>query len=280
MIRLGRHSSRARVGADIRHAGEHAVQFVAAQVFAGDPRKYDLEDFAAAIPPVVQTYIVHSAYVDVPWSASPVRGVARKHLAAQLRAAAADPRCEGVIVHLNEAPPDDVVGVAKRLALRRGGTRAALFLEHVASKACRYCDAKALGRLARRLARAWRQGHQVGVCIDTAHVWAGGHDISAYAGAAAWMNTFLGTAGPLGGMPLTLALNDNRFPCGAGKDQHSLVGQGAIWGEFSLEDFAADYTGATAFLQAAAAHDMTVILERSEKLDLAAEYPVLKALGL
>ena len=65
---------------------------------------------------------------------------------------------------------------------------------------------------------------RVGVCLDTAHVFAAGYDlIDDYDGVWARFDDVLGLA-RLG----LLHLNDSKAPLGSRKDRHELIGDGAI----------------------------------------------------
>lgn len=65
---------------------------------------------------------------------------------------------------------------------------------------------------------------RVGVCVDTAHIFAAGYDITSdYDGVMSRFNDVIGL-GRLGMMHL----NDSKAPLGSRKDRHQLIGEGAI----------------------------------------------------
>jgi deoxyribonuclease-4 len=77
-------------------------------------------------------------------------------------------------------------------------------------------------------------GHpMLGVCFDTCHAWAAGHDLTAPGGVAATMDALVRTVGP-GRLRLVHA-NDSKDTCGSTRDRHENVGAGAI----GLDPFAA-----------------------------------------
>jgi deoxyribonuclease-4 len=70
-------------------------------------------------------------------------------------------------------------------------------------------------------------GHpMVGVCFDTCHAWAAGHDLAAPGGMTATLDALLATAGP-GRLGLVHA-NDSLDACGSKRDRHTTIGAGSI----------------------------------------------------
>ena len=66
--------------------------------------------------------------------------------------------------------------------------------------------------------------NRVGVCVDTAHIFAAGYDITSdYDGVMSRFDDVIGL-GRLGMMHL----NDSKAPLGSRKDRHQLIGEGAI----------------------------------------------------
>ncbi|SKA23285.1 Endonuclease IV [Marinactinospora thermotolerans DSM 45154] len=70
---------------------------------------------------------------------------------------------------------------------------------------------------------------KAGVCLDTAHVFAAGHDISTRAGMAAMLDRFARVAGA-DRLDLIHA-NDSKAPCGSNRDRHENIGAGHIGAE-------------------------------------------------
>jgi deoxyribonuclease IV len=67
---------------------------------------------------------------------------------------------------------------------------------------------------------------RVGVCLDTCHMHAAGHDLSTPASFAAALRTFARVAGR-GAIGL-VHVNDSRDPSGSKRDRHAAIGQGTI----------------------------------------------------
>jgi len=79
--------------------------------------------------------------------------------------------------------------------------------------------------LAAILARVNHQG-RIGVCLDTAHAWAAGYDLSTSAGVGRTLTTFQRCIG-LDRLHV-IHLNDAKAPLGSGVDRHDHIGQGLI----------------------------------------------------
>ncbi len=70
-------------------------------------------------------------------------------------------------------------------------------------------------------------GHPwLGVCLDTCHAWAAGHDVATPGGMAATLDTLVATVGP--GRLALIHANDSRDPCGSRRDRHENVGAGTL----------------------------------------------------
>jgi deoxyribonuclease-4 len=66
----------------------------------------------------------------------------------------------------------------------------------------------------------------LGVCLDTCHAWAAGHDVATPGGMTATLDTLVSTVGAE-----RLALvhaNDSRDPCGSRRDRHENIGAGTL----------------------------------------------------
>jgi deoxyribonuclease IV len=69
-------------------------------------------------------------------------------------------------------------------------------------------------------------GVPLGLCLDTAHAWGAGHDLGSPGGIAGLLADI--ARGPGLSALKIIHLNDSRFPCGARRDRHWHLGQGAI----------------------------------------------------
>jgi deoxyribonuclease-4 len=73
---------------------------------------------------------------------------------------------------------------------------------------------------------ALEQHPRAGVCLDTCHMFAAGHDLTAEGGAATMLGEVLAAAGP--GRVRLVHANDSLLGCGSKRDRHERIGVGAI----------------------------------------------------
>ncbi|GAA4581032.1 deoxyribonuclease IV [Micromonospora coerulea] len=66
----------------------------------------------------------------------------------------------------------------------------------------------------------------LGVCFDTCHAWAAGHDLAAEGGMTATLDTLVATVGP--GRLMLVHANDSKDLCGSTRDRHENIGKGTI----------------------------------------------------
>jgi deoxyribonuclease-4 len=69
----------------------------------------------------------------------------------------------------------------------------------------------------------------VGICFDTCHAWAAGHDLAKPGGMTATLDALEATVGP-GRLGLVHA-NDSLDDCGSRRDRHTTIGEGSIGSE-------------------------------------------------
>lgn len=65
-----------------------------------------------------------------------------------------------------------------------------------------------------------------GVCFDTCHVWAAGHDLATRRGMAATLDSLVQTCGT--DRLWLVHANDSKDPCGSARDRHETIGKGTI----------------------------------------------------
>ena len=66
----------------------------------------------------------------------------------------------------------------------------------------------------------------LGVCFDTCHAWAAGHDLATPGGMTSTVDTLIATVGP--GRVRLLHANDSKDACGSTRDRHENIGTGTI----------------------------------------------------
>jgi endonuclease IV len=93
----------------------------------------------------------------------------------------------------------------------------------------------------------------VGICVDTAHIFACGYDISTKAQAEEWLH---GIKYP--SMIRMIHLNDSKVPLGANKDIHAQLSKGLMW-----KDLKPKKSGMAPFINFAIRKGLPIILERA-----------------
>ncbi len=191
---------------------------------AGDPRQ-DAQLRESGIP-----VFIHAPYLINVGSADPA--VARKSaqaLAFTLRRGA-QIGARGVVVHTGSA-----VGWSRDEALRQVGSLLLpvldaigddgpdLLLEPMAGQGQMLC-ARA-GDLAAYL-QALERHPKAGVCLDTCHMFAAGHDLTTSVGADAMLAELVAAAGP--SRVKLVHANDSMEGLGSKKDRHESIGKGCI----------------------------------------------------
>ena len=66
----------------------------------------------------------------------------------------------------------------------------------------------------------------LGVCFDTCHAWAAGHDLATPGGMTATLDALIATVGP--DRLLLIHANDSKDECGSTRDRHETIGRGRI----------------------------------------------------
>ena len=216
-----------------------AVGARAVQVFVGNPRGWRL----TAGNPVQDALFVEGcaergvpAFIHTPFLVnvgSPTEATVEQSITsiAHNLARGAELGCRGVVVHAGSAVGEDRYDAALRQlherllpvldALPDAGPR--LLIEPTAG------GGKALAATVEELGPyfAALENHPlIGVCFDTCHAWAAGHDLSVPGGMTATLDALEATVGP-GRLGLVHA-NDSLDECGSKRDRHTTIGEGSI----------------------------------------------------
>jgi deoxyribonuclease-4 len=149
-------------------------------------------------------------------------------LAEELRRAALLGAC-AVIAHVghrgavSEDEAGEQVSIAINRALEMVPTSAAVLLENTAGQGT---EIGAAFRQLRRIVRRVKDGRRIGICLDTAHAFAAGYDVSTQRGLEATLDEFENLLG-LEKLRL-LHLNDTKAALGSRVDRHWHIGEGRI----------------------------------------------------
>jgi deoxyribonuclease-4 len=216
-----------------------AVGAGAVQVFVGNPRGWKLtggdpaqdEAFTAGCAERGVPSFIHTPFlVNV---GSPTEATVEQSIAsiAHNLARGAQLGCRGVVVHSGSAVGEDRHGSALRQLHERllpvldglpdDGPR--LLIEPTAG------GGRSLAATVEDLGpylAALDMHPLVGVCFDTCHAWAAGHDLSQPGGMTATLDALEATVGP-GRLGLVHA-NDSLDECGSKRDRHTTIGEGSI----------------------------------------------------
>ena len=115
-----------------------------------------------------------------------------------------------------------------------------------------------------------------GLCIDTAHIWTSGNDISTYDGAKRWF-TELMDAPYIPHDKIIIHLNDSERELGHGPDKHAALTKGKIWEKYQTRG-QLKTSGLFFIMEFAKKYNIPLILERRNKEMLADDYIVLNKL--
>jgi deoxyribonuclease-4 len=211
--------------------------------------------------------IIHGAYVSNPWNKAPgaIHNLKQEMIMAERLGAA------GCIVHTGKTENIEYVLGAMTSEPRPLGDRelsapARLWLETHSAKPGPYtCETpEKINTLFKKLHSVAKRP-QLGLCIDTAHVFACGVALDSAATTRQWLGALRVDC------PIMFHLNDSKGKLGDGRDIHEAVGLGNIWKAYGPGGYLdpAD-SGYAAILQYARANSCMVILERSSD-ELAAE---------
>jgi deoxyribonuclease-4 len=216
-----------------------AVGARAVQVFVGNPRGWRLTSgdprqdalFVAGCAERQVPAFIHTPFlVNV---GSPTEATVDQSIAsiAHNLARGAELGCRGVVVHAGSAVGEDRYDAA----LRQLHERLLPVLDAAPSDGPRLLIEPTAGG-GRSLAAtvedlgpylAALEDHPlVGVCFDTCHAWAAGHDLSTPGGMTATLDALEATVGP-GRLGLVHA-NDSLDECGSKRDRHTTIGEGTI----------------------------------------------------
>jgi len=216
-----------------------AVGARAVQVFVGNPRGWKL---TAGDPKQDALFIEGCSERDVPSFihtpflvnvGSPTEATVDQSIAsiAHNLARGAQLGCAGVVVHAGSAVGED----RYEAALRQLHERLLPVLEALADDGPRLLieptagGGKSLAATVEDLGPylAALENHPlVGVCFDTCHAWAAGHDLAVPGGMTATLDALEATVGP-GRLGLVHA-NDSLDECGSKRDRHTTIGEGSI----------------------------------------------------
>jgi deoxyribonuclease-4 len=220
----------------LKYAAEVAAEVI--QVFAANPRGWatapgDPGEDARLRDSGIPVFI-HAPYLINVGSADPdVSAKSAKAVAFALRRGS-EIGARGVVIHAGSAVGWPAA-TGRDHALRQAGALLLPLLDELADDGPDLLIEPMAGQGQMLCARAedlapyldaLRRHPKAGVCVDTCHMFAAGHDLTAPGGVADLL-TELGNAAGLDRVKLVHA-NDSLLGCGSKKDRHEAIGKGAI----------------------------------------------------
>ncbi|TFV89425.1 deoxyribonuclease IV [Blastococcus sp. CT_GayMR16] len=216
-----------------------AVAAGAVQVFVGNPRGWKL---TAGDPEQDALFVEGCAergvpsFIHTPFLVnvgSPTEATVEQSIASITHSLARGTQlgCRGVVVHAGSAVGEDRYDAALAQLHERllpvldavGDSAPRLLIEPTAG------GGKSLAATVKDLGPylAALENHPlVGVCFDTCHAWAAGHDLAVPGGMTATLDALEAAVGP-GRLGLVHA-NDSLDECGSKRDRHTTIGEGSI----------------------------------------------------
>lgn len=208
---------------------------------------------------------MHGSYFDNPWGVKP--GFAKHLIKKEL--GFCDEMGADLVIHLAKKPPEEIAKVIPQLT--KYSERAKLFLEIESYKSDpekTYETPEKLARLFGLLAKEedkqpdFKLSRDVALCVDTAHLFASGQDISTYEAMRDWLEE---TRGIKEISEIMIHFNDQTHPLGSGRDAHAPLTFGTIWGNYN-PDFGKEpleVSGASAVVDFLEKEDAHAIFERN-----------------
>lgn len=181
------------------------------QLFVAGPSNYKAIKFRPEEINLLNSFnvYVHSAYVTYPWSGNKLSFIQINRELTMADSLGA----KAYIIHL----PKNTVGMMP--IFRRLAKIAQIHHTRIAFETVATADnsPQALVPIVRKIRELGGR-----LCIDTAHLWASGIDVSRYSVFKQWLAHF-------GRMVIVCHLNDSRAEFGSGIDRHAPVCTGKIW---------------------------------------------------
>lgn len=212
--------------------------------------------------------VIHGAYVDNPWS---MNNASIANIRTELKIAARI-GATGVIIHLaakaliEENLKYVIEGITKDACPEVMEALPILWLEINAAKSspATYETGEKIIALFDRVYKCNTHQAKIGLCIDTAHLFSCGTNLSTYQAAAEWFSYIPQDLMDLG--LVMLHLNDSASKCGSGIDRHEQLAVGNIWADYNPTTGHLPFkdSGLAYILNWAESNNIVTILERYE----------------
>lgn len=239
-----------------------------AQIFVCGPQTYaqtlSADDKAAIRRYVDETglsLVIHGAYVDIPWSQ---RQQAIGNIMEEMRIAY-QIGATGVVVHLGNSTNNSIEFVLNELGRLEQTVKEStmLWLEtnSVRASANSFETPEKIRALFEKVKLYNVHSINVGLCVDTAHLFACGVSLDTYDKAKQWFTS-------IPDVPLMLHLNDSGSKLGSGKDLHESLCYGEIWRVYHPETgiLPIEQSGLAYIVEMVHKKNIVAILERDDEV--------------
>jgi endonuclease IV len=242
----------------------------AVAIFVAGPRTYSINvdnNEAELIRSLNLDIFVHNTYISHPWSNKP----SAIHSIRKQLSICNTMNAIGFIIHLPKDTTDTIINILPKIYDPSYSTR--IYLETPALKPSNAIFHKPdkLNELFNRIKNEIDPNlNYFGLCIDTAHLWSCGIDLSDYKSAETWFHEL-----NINPECLMIHLNDNDKELGSAPDVHNSLTDGKIWNRYkdNLHN-----SGLMFILLYAKKYNIPVILERHSMDLLFNDYVIIQQL--
>ncbi|MDE2100853.1 MAG: TIM barrel protein [Patescibacteria group bacterium] len=265
-----------QVRAAVGIATNEGFDVKAASVFVSNPRGWKMtmtNDEAAELKEYLEEtkmcVIAHGSYLDVALFSKDKRVPAGRFIREEVKMCAAA-GIRGLVVHLPNKGVDDVVASIPSVFTLDKTVLVYLETPAVSPSKSHYETPEKLATLFAAIRKKVDPKlMKIGLCIDTAHIWTCGVDISSYEKAEAWLDELRKYEDVIPPSHIMFHLNDSVYECGDGKDEHATLLRGKIWGAYEENP---EESGLAAFLRYAMGNNTPCILERKPESEIPTDY--------
>jgi endonuclease IV len=230
----------------------------AVAIFIGGPRdrkikitQQEIEELKQFITESKIKVIAHSSYSSYPWKGDPD---ASRYIREELLICQEAGIC-GLVIHLPKLPIERVMRYIKRLIIPN--INVLLYLETPAVTGESYYETPyKINDLFQNIKLVDPELKYFGLCIDTAHLWTCGVNISSYENANDWLYELEQYNISC---KMIVHLNDSGKRLGEGPDSHAGLLNGHIWKSYKKK---INQSGLTAFVDFVKKNNLICILER------------------
>lgn len=255
------------IAEEVTHMKSYNINDPSVQIFVTGPKTYketlsaeEKQKIARYIADTSTQLVIHGAYVDRPWSniAGAIHNVKQElRIGAEIGAT-------GVIIHLSSGCVNDVnfKAALSEIANIELPRPQILWLEINSAKPSNFTfeTPEKINKLFDRIASYDIKGLTVGLCIDTAHLFACGMSLETYDVAKKWIEA-------LPKVPIMMHLNDSASTLGSGIDKHASLCHGQIWSKYHPDTGILPYekSGLNYLMEWADSGSIMTILERNDE---------------